>query len=89
MKKRTIVLILLLIIILGLVGYRRYFYQFKDLGKATLFSGPMESPEGEYNARAYYIPYGGAGREENHIFQRAQRQIFNGLASFGYPLDHK
>ncbi|MEK4059192.1 MULTISPECIES: DUF5412 family protein [Paenibacillus] len=87
MKKRTIVLILLLIIILGLVGYRRYFYQFKVLGKATLFSGPIESPEGEYNARAYYIPYGGAAGGVMYLVEVEQTKT--GVKKIIYSSEHK
>ncbi|OBZ16467.1 hypothetical protein [Bacillus sp. FJAT-26390] len=60
MKKRYILLLLLLISLLLLIGYNRYFYQFKDPNHATIFVNPIKSPDGQYQASAYYLPYGGA-----------------------------
>lgn len=59
-RKKYIVLLLLLIGLGMLVGYNRFFFDFKDVENATLFEGPISSQDGKYNASAYYISYGGA-----------------------------
>lgn len=69
MKKRYILLLILILCITGLAGYRRYFYQFKDLTHASLLGDPLASPDGKYNARAYYIPYGGAAGGVLHLVE--------------------
>ncbi|MDY0395678.1 DUF5412 family protein [Virgibacillus halophilus] len=43
-----------------IIGYRKYFFTFNNLGDGTYFKGPIDSPHGKYTAEAYYKNYGDA-----------------------------
>jgi hypothetical protein len=77
MKKRYIILLFLVFSILLLIGYNRYFYQYKDLNQATLFVNPIESPDGKYKASASFLPYGGAAGGIMYIVELEQTQTGN------------
>ncbi|MFE4709453.1 DUF5412 family protein [Paenibacillus sp. NPDC056722] len=87
MKKRYLVILLLIFGILLLIGYNRYFYSFKSLDNATLFLGPIESPDGQYNANAYYLEYGGAAGGVMYIVEVEQMQT--GKKKKVYSSNHK
>lgn len=88
MKKRYVFLLLLAFSILLLIGYNRFFYNFQTLNNnATLFSGPLESPDGEYKASAYYIPYGGAAGGVMYIVE--VEDIQSGMKKTIYSSNHK
>ncbi|WP_336773261.1 DUF5412 family protein [Paenibacillus sp. MMO-58] len=74
MKKRYMIILVLIFGILMLIGYNRYFYKFKSLDNATLFLGPIESPDGKYEASSYYLNYGGAAGGVMYIVEVKQTQ---------------
>ncbi|MFX3633079.1 MAG: DUF5412 family protein [Candidatus Pristimantibacillus sp.] len=59
MKKRYKILTIICAAIVLFIGYNRYFFTFNHL-KADYYESPVESPEGTYSAKAYYVYYGGA-----------------------------
>jgi len=88
MKKRYVILLLFAFSILSLIGYNRYFYHFEALGnKATLFRGPIESPDGKYKASAFYIPYGGAAGGILYMVEVEEAQ--SGKRKTIYSSNHK
>lgn len=87
MKKRYIILLLFVFGTLLLIGYNRYFYNFKSLNNAALLTNPIESPNGKYKASVYYIPYGGAAGGVLHIVQ--VEQIQTGKKKTVYSSNHK
>ncbi|ACT01542.1 DUF5412 family protein [Paenibacillus sp. JDR-2] len=87
MKKRYIIIILLFFGILMLIGYNRYSYKFKSLDNATLFLGPIESPDGKYEANSYYINYGGAAGGVMYIVEVEQTRT--GEKKKVYSSNHK
>ncbi|MFF2911272.1 DUF5412 family protein [Paenibacillus sp. NPDC057934] len=87
MKKRYVVILLLFFGILLLIGYNRYFYNFKSLENATLFLGPIESPDGKYKASSYYLDYGGAAGGVIYIVEVEQSQT--GEKKTVYSSNHK
>lgn len=74
MKKRYIIISLLIFGILLFIGYNRYFYNFKSLDNATLFLGPIESPDARFEASSYYLNYGGAAGGVIYIVEVEQIQ---------------
>lgn len=88
MKKRYAFMLFIAISILLLIGYNRYFYSFQALNNnAVIFSGPTKSPNGEYNASAYYIPYGGAAGGVLYIVEVEETQT--GKKKTIYSSNHK
>jgi hypothetical protein len=87
MKKRYVIILLLVIGILVLISYNRYSFNFKSLDNATLFLGPIESPDGKYKASSYYVNYGGAAGGVIYIVEIEQTQT--GEKKTVYSSNHK
>lgn len=87
MKKRYIIISLLIFGILLLIGYNRYFYNFKSLDNTTLLLGPIESPDGKFEASSYYLNYGGAAGGVIYIVEVEQTQT--GEKKKVYSSNHK
>lgn len=89
MKKRYVLLLLLVLGVLLLVGYQRYFYRFPELNikNATLFEGPVKSPDSQSNARAYFINYGGAAGGVLYLVE--VEHIQTGKKKVVYSSNHK
>lgn len=87
MKKRYFIILLLIFGLLLLIGYNRYFYNFKSIDNATLFLGPIESPDGKYKASSYYLNYGGAAGGVIYIVEVEQTQT--GEKKKVYSSNHK
>ncbi|MFC2949396.1 DUF5412 family protein [Virgibacillus sediminis] len=58
-KKSFLMLTTGLLISIGLIGYKNFFFTFDGL-KGEFFQGPLPSPTEKYTANAYYETYGGA-----------------------------
>jgi hypothetical protein len=95
MKKRYVVGMLLLASLLLLIGYNRYFYTFRSLDHATLFLGPINSPDGTSQANAYYLNYGGAAGgvlylvEVEHVETGEKKLIYSSNAKEAFALTWK
>ncbi|WP_201005118.1 DUF5412 family protein [Paenibacillus glycanilyticus] len=87
MKKRYMIILVLIFGILMFIGYNRYSYKFKSLDNATLFLGPIESPDGKYEASSYYLNYGGAAGGVMYIVEVEQTQT--GEKKKVYSSNHK
>ncbi|WP_160037099.1 DUF5412 family protein [Paenibacillus sp. An7] len=87
MKKRYVIILLLIFGISLLIGYNRYFYNFKTLDNATLFSDSIESSDGKYKASPYYLNYGGAAGGVSYIVEVEQTQT--GEKKKVYSSNHK
>jgi hypothetical protein len=60
LRKRYKILILIFLVTLLIIGYKKYFFSFDSLGQGIYFKGPVDSPNGKYTANSYYKNYGGA-----------------------------
>ena len=87
MKKRYIIISLFIFSIILFIGYNRYFYNFKSLDHATLFTDPIESPDGKFEASSYYLNYGGAAGGVIYIVEVEQTQT--GEKKKVYSSNHK
>ncbi|RLL48422.1 hypothetical protein D8M04_03945 [Oceanobacillus piezotolerans] len=60
MRKRNKILIFIIMAIILVIGYQKYFFTFDRLGQGTYYKGPADSPTVKYTANSYYKHYGGA-----------------------------